>query len=220
MTPHAAAPGPSVRSVNVGHAREVTFAGGGRSAIDKSPVTGPVHLHRLGLEGDEVVNTTHHGGPDKAVYAVSRAELDHWSGVLEADLPDGQLGENLTIDGLAVDDAELGERWGIGDAVVEVRLPRTPCSVFAGWVGHCGLDARGWVRRYTEHGRPGAYLRVLAEGPVRAGDEVRVLHRPGHGVTLARAFQAATTRPEWLGELLDVPDLHPDLRRRAVAAQR
>ncbi|MCM0621866.1 MOSC domain-containing protein [Nocardioides bruguierae] len=214
---HAEPPVGRLLSVNVGRARAAAWAGSlGRTAIDKTPTSAPVLVGRLGLEGDEVVNTKHHGGPDKAVYAVSRAELDHWSGVLEAELPDGQLGENLTVGGLAVDDAELGERWAVGEAVLEVRLPRVPCNVFAGWVGHCGLDARGWVRRYTEHGRPGAYLRVLGEGQVQTGDEVRVLHRPGHGVTLAHAFAALTTRPDLLPDLASVPDLHPDLRDRMV----
>ena len=81
----------------------------------------------------------------------------------------------------------VGERWQVGAAgsgpLLEVTMPRTPCATFTHRMGE-----RGWARRFAEGGRPGAYLRVLANGTLRAGDAVEVVHRPSHGVTIAAVF--------------------------------
>ena len=213
---------PSIVSVNVGRPRAATWAGIGRTSIDKRAVHGPVLARRLGLEDDRVSDTRHHGGPDQAVYAFAREDLDRWAEVLGQEVPDGQFGENLTTGGLDVSEAEIGERWLVGDAVLEVAAVRIPCNDFKTWMGRCGYDDRAWVRRFTEVGAPGAYLRVLAEGELRAGDELTVVHQPGHGVTVRTMFRAWTTDRSLLPELLQVEGLAAKSRARAeeyVAAQ-
>ena len=57
-----------ITQVRTGRAQPFTRPGS-RSAIDKQPVAGPVHVGPLGLAGDEVGDTRVHGGPDKAVHA-------------------------------------------------------------------------------------------------------------------------------------------------------
>ncbi|HRD63142.1 MAG TPA: MOSC domain-containing protein [Nocardioides sp.] len=207
-----------VRSVNVGTPREAAWAGIGRTSIDKASVTGPVQVHSLGLEGDQVSDTRHHGGPDQAVYAFAREELDWWSERLGDQLRDGEFGENLTTSGLDVDGAELGERWRIGTALFEVRSVRTPCNDFKVWMGRGGHDNTAWVRRFAEHARPGAYLRVLEPGVLAAGDPIEVVHRPGHGVTVSYLFRAVTREPDLLPGLLAVDGLVEKARRRALEA--
>ena len=202
-------------SVNVGRPREFSWAGIGRSSIDKQPVTGPTYAARLGLEGDQVSDTQHHGGPDKAVYAFAREDLDLWAERLGREIRDGQFGENLTTLGIDVNEAELGERWQVGTATFEVASVRTPCNDFKNWQRLNGYDDRAWVRRFTEEGRPGPYLRVVQEGHVSAGDPLRVVHQPGHGVTVATMFAALTTQRSLLPELLRVDGLVPEARRRA-----
>jgi MOSC domain-containing protein YiiM len=206
-----------LRSVNVGMPRDAAWAGIGRTSIDKAPVAGAVEVHRLGLAGDQVSDTRHHGGPDQAVYAFAREELDWWADQLGDQVRDGEFGENLTTQGIPVDDAEVGERWRIGTVVVEVALIRTPCNDFKQWMGRGGHDNRAWVRRFAEHGRPGAYLRVLQPGVLAAGDDIEVIHRPGHGVTASMMFRALTTEPELLPRLREVEGLAEKARRRVEA---
>lgn len=208
---------PSLVSVNVGLPREAAWAGIGRTSIDKQPVPGPVMVRRLGLEGDQVSDTRHHGGVDKAVYAFAREDLDAWAADLGQEIADGQFGENLTTAGIDVNEAELGERWRIGEALFEVASVRIPCNDFKAWMGRCGFDNRAWVRRFAETHRPGPYLRVLAEGPVAAGDELSVVHSPGHGVTVSMLFRAVTTEAALLPEMLRVDGLTPEAREKAEA---
>jgi MOSC domain-containing protein YiiM len=206
-----------VRSVNVGMPRDAAWAGIGHTSIDKAPAVGPVEVHRLGLAGDQVSDTRHHGGPDQAVYAFAREELDWWAGWLGDEIRDGEFGENLTTEGLPVDDSEVGELWRVGTAVLEVALIRTPCNDFKQWMGRNGHDNSAWVRRFGEHGRVGAYLRVLQPGVLAAGDAIEVVHRPGHGVTAAVMFRALTREPELLPRLLEVDGLAAKARHKAEA---
>ena len=209
---------PWVSTVSVGQPKDEQWAGQlKRTAIGKSPVQGAVAVHALGLAGDQVADTRHHGGPDKAVYAFAREDLDRWALELGRPLSDGMFGENLTTCGIDVNEALVGERWRVGTALLEVCSVRIPCSVFAGWVQVSGLDGRQWIRRFTTTARPGPYLRVLEVGELAAGDEIVVEHRPGHGVTVSTMFRALTTRRELLPELLQVDGLVPEARAKAEA---
>jgi MOSC domain-containing protein YiiM len=206
-------------SVNVGRPRTNPWKDVQLTGIDKRPVDGPVVVAapgpkgtgEVGLAGDRVYDVKHHGGPDQAVYAYAREDLDEWAALLERDLPDGVFGENLTTSGLDVNGAEIGELWRIGkDVVLEACVPRLPCGTFQGW-----MEINGWIKRFTEHAVPGAYLRVIEPGEIQTGDPITVEHRPGHGVTIAVTFRALTTQPELLPRLLDAEALPADVRALA-----
>ncbi len=196
-----------VIAVNVGRVRQAPWAGIGRTAMDKQPVTGPVHVGRLGLEGDQVGDVKHHGGRDQAVYAFAREELDWWQDELGAEIRNGQFAENLTTGGIDVDEAEVGERWRIGTALFEVAMVRIPCNDFKSWQRRNGYDDRAWVKRFAQRARPGGYLRVLEEGAVEAGDAIDVVRQPGHGVTVSTMFKALTLDRSLLPELRKIDDL-------------
>ncbi len=95
-----------IRSVSVGRPRPRVWAEIGRTAIEKHPVAGPVTARTLGLDGDQVGDTVHHGGVDQAVYAFAREDLDWWAGQLGTPLDDGMFGENLTTEGIDVNEAD------------------------------------------------------------------------------------------------------------------
>lgn len=210
-------------SVNAGRPKAVDYtdAAGGVTGIDKQPADGPVRVTDpgpkgtggSGVAGDAVCDLRHHGGSDQAVYAVAREDLDAWERSLGRPLANGAFGENLTTAGLDVSGARIGERWRIGpDLVLEVTSGRIPCRTFAGHLGE-----RRWVKRFTEAAAPGAYLRVIEPGGIRAGDPVEIVHRPDHGVTVRMEFLAATTRRDLLKELLAARDaLHPETLRAAL----
>ncbi|MEY2850074.1 MAG: hypothetical protein RI885_2741 [Actinomycetota bacterium] len=145
----------------------------GVTAIDKRAVAHPVAVRTLGLHADVQADRKHHGGLDKAVYAYAAEDAAFWTDELGRSLDPGWFGENLRVEGVDVSGSRAGDRWRIGESVVlEVTMPRQPCQTFARWVG--GPDARGWVKRFTAAGRPGAYLRVIRTGTVQAGDPIAV----------------------------------------------
>lgn len=167
----------------------------GTTAIDKRPVSGPVSVGPLGLYADVQADRAHHGGPDQAVYLIDETEREHWAGELGRELPAGTLGENLSVRGLAIDDLEIGAVLEVGTAVLEVTAPRTPCMTFQRWMGTEDFRAR-----YHQRGRTGVYVRVTTPGNVEAGDALRVVSTPGHGVTVAACY--AGTRDRELAERL------------------
>lgn len=199
-----------VVSVNIGLPKDEEWAGRlRRTAIRKHQVAGPAEVHTRGLVGDQVADTTHHGGVYKAVYAFAQEDLELWGGRLGAPVAPGVFGENLTTRGIDVNEALLGERWRIGTVLLEVIEVRIPCSVFKNWLGVSGFDNTAWVKRFAAEGRPGPYLRVLEEGTMRAGDQIGVEHRPDHGVSVSTLFKALTTDRWLLPRLLEVDRLPP-----------
>ncbi|MFG2554444.1 MOSC domain-containing protein [Streptomyces sp. NPDC048581] len=205
-------------SVNIGKPRPNPWKGLGATGIDKRPVDGAVAVGEpgpkgtgaVGLAGDRVYDLRHHGGPDQAVYAYAREDLDVWQAELGRSLANGVFGENLTTLGLDVNGAVIGERWRIGAGVVlEVSCPRIPCGTFQGW-----LEQDGWIKRFTLAALPGTYLRVIEAGDIRAGDRVEVVHQPDHDVTVAVAFRALTREADLLPRLLAVEALPEEMREQ------
>jgi len=175
-------------SANVGKVGIVPGRRPIRSAIDKRPVTGEVAVHRLGLDGDVQADRKHHGGVDQAVYAFAFEDMQAWAHRLDRNLRPGQFGENLTTSGLDITAARIGERWGIGSALLEVFDVRIPCATFQQWLG----EPR-WVRRFSDEGRPGAYLRVIEPGRLRAGDQIHIVEHRDHDLTVGVLFRALTS---------------------------
>ena len=200
-------------SVNTGHGQEAGWAGRiGRTAIEKRPRSGPVTIGRLGADDDEQVDERHHGGPDQALYAYAREDLDWWTEQLGRELPNGVFGENITSAGLDISGALIGETWRLGTAVVQIASVRIPCGTFAGWMGE-----RAWVKRFAAAARPGAYLRVLEEGVTGAGDPIVVLSRPPDSVTVSEAMRAYYGDTVLMRRLLDAPGLDQGWQETAAS---
>ena len=201
-----------VRSVNVGTPREFEYAGRpARSAIWKSPVAERVAARGINLDGDAQADRKAHGGPDKALYAYAREDALWWEPAIGRSLAFGEFGENLTTEGIEVNEALIGERWQIGSAVLEVSEPRIPC-----WRLGVRMNDAKFPRRFTEAMRPGTYLRIIVEGDVGAGDEIGVLDRPDHDVTVRDVFRIYTREHDQVERLLSVPRLSDSWKRWAA----
>ena len=177
-----------------------------RSAIWKEPVSGRVAVRGVNVEGDEQADRRVHGGEFKAVYAYAIEETRAWEEELGREIGPGGFGENLTLEGVDVSGARAGERWRIGSVVLEVTEPRVPCFKLNLRMG----DSR-FGKRFTAAGRPGAYLRIVEEGELGAGDAVEIVRRPEHDVTMRLMMHAALVDKDRLPELL-AADLIPEWR--------
>jgi MOSC domain-containing protein YiiM len=212
-----------VLSVNLAVPEASTAKKVGMTGINKRPVDHPVTVRppgpkgiglHSGLVGDQIFDTEHHGGDDQAVYAYAREDYDWWEHELDRELPGGLFGDNLTLENVDVSGAVLGETWRIGEELVlQTTFGRIPCATF-----QAKMAEPHWVKRFAQQNRPGAYLRVLTAGDVKAGDTVDVLDRPAHGVTIATGFRAWLTEPSLLADLLEIEGLpeglKDDIRRR------
>ena len=199
---------PTLLAVNVGTPRDVELDGRIIStSIWKEPVEGRVPVRGVNVAGDDQADRTVHGGPDKAVYAYAAEDIAWWTEQLGADLGHAPFGENLTTLGVDVSGALIGERWAIGSALFEVRQSRMPCFKLGLRIG----DPR-FVRTFARTDRPGAYLGILREGDVGAGDPVEIVHRPDHDVTVALMHRALLQDHDLLPQLLAAPTLMPEWR--------
>ena len=170
-----------VVSVNVGLPREIEWLGRrATTSIWKEPVEGRVEVAGVNLAGDDQADRNFHGGPDKAVYAYAREDYAWWAEELARPVEDATFGENLTLEGLDVCAAVIGERWSIGSTLLEVAGPRTPC-----WKLGARMNDPEFPVWFAAAGRPGAYLRIVEEGAL--GSRGRRRGRPPARATPSRS---------------------------------
>jgi len=156
-------------SVNVGKAEPVRGASRPMiSGINKQPVAEAM-VGTLGLGGDAIVDTEHHGGINGAVYLYSMEDYEFWTNELGGrTLVPGQFGENITVDSFGPEPLRAGDRLTIGEVELELTSPRIPCNTFS---GHMGVDK--WIQRFRDARRPGPYAKVINEGVVAPGMDMQ-----------------------------------------------
>jgi MOSC domain-containing protein YiiM len=200
-----------VLSVNVGAARDVEWRGDVvRTGIWKDPVGGRVALRGVNFAGDDQADRRVHGGRDKAVYSYAREDYDWWRGK-GIDARPGLFGENLTVEGHDLTSAVVGERWRVGSVELEVAQPRLPCFKLG-----MRLGDSSFVKKFLAARRPGAYLRVIREGDVGAGDAIEVSFTPKHGITLGDMVDALhdVGKAEALRAIPDLPEFWKKVAER------
>lgn len=168
-------------SLNVARPRLVVYKGETISTgIFKQPVSAPVQLRTLNLDGDRQADLSVHGGPNKAVYAYPSEHYPFWRKELpDMDLPWGMFGENFTTEGMAEEDLHIGDRLQIGSAVIMVRQTRTPCYKLA-----ARFQRDDMLERFLASGRSGVYFSVEQEGTVEAGNSFELLSRAEDALTI------------------------------------
>lgn len=215
-TDHSPPDRPRVVQVNVGHptttvwkGREVT------SSIRKSPHSGAVAVSGVNLAGDDQADRRVHGGRFKAVYAYAVEDYTWWRSELGVTLEWGRFGENLTVAGIDLTGSVIGTRWRVGTATLAVTAARFPCFKLG-----MAMDDAGFVATFGAARRPGAYLEIVAEGTLEAGDAVEVGPVPAHGVTVGDMVDAYGGDRDAVDRLTDVEELDPEWRawaRRRLA---
>lgn len=206
----------SVVSLNVVHA-EIPDVGGsvGITAIDKRAVSDRRVVTTDGVAGDKRSDMKHHGHTDQAVYAYGAEDYAWWSMQIGREISAGSFGENLTTVGVDWNAIAIGTVVHIGTSVLQVSTARIPCGTFQRW-----MDEDQWVKRFTEAGRCGAYLRVIVSGDIGVDDEIVIAEVPSHNVSILDLLRVWTgTREDAqltrVAECVDTPE---DMREKAVKA--
>ncbi len=216
----------SLASLNVGLPNLVAWSGRTvRTGVWKEPVPGRRLVRRLNVDGDGQGDLAGHGGEQRAVLVYQSDSYRHWEDHFGLDrLPPGAFGENFTVDGLPDDEVCVGDRYAIGEAQFEVTQPRVTCFRVGMRLGQPQLPAL-----LVAHRRPGFYLRVLQEGHVGTGDEVTLLERGRHQLSVATvdallylpnpdldlvklAVDIPALSPGWVGSFRDMLEAGPGAR--------
>ena len=181
------------------------------TGIFKKPVTGPIPLRTLNLDGDRQADLAVHGGPYKAVYGYPSEHYDFWRHELfGATLPWGMFGENFTTEGLSESDLHIGDRLQVGSAVIMVRQPRIPCYKLA-----VKFHRSDILARFLRSGRSGFYFSVEQEGVVSPGDSFEFLSREPQAISIAemnRLFVEDKYNSSVLAKAIATPALPQDWR--------
>jgi len=168
-------------SLNVGLPRQVRFQGElVTTGIFKKPVQGSVRLRKLNLEGDKQADLKVHGGVDKAVYAYAGEHYDYWRQELpDMSLPWGMFGENFTTEGMFEESVNIGDQFKVGTANLIATQPRMPCYKLGVKFGNMDM-----IKRFLASGLTGVYFKVMKEGELEQGDEIKLIKKAENSVTV------------------------------------
>jgi MOSC domain-containing protein YiiM len=205
-----------VVSLNVGlpraqhYGRELVWTAGA-----KRPVPGAM-LRFHGFEGDGQADGRNHGGVDKAICVYPFDHYAHWEKLLGRPLEPASFSENLTVSGVVEDEVCIGDVFGVGEAVVQVSQPRTPCGKLAG-----KNRQRMLTRWVAQAGYTGFYMRVVSEGLVKNGDAFEPIERHPDRIPVAAVNDIIFGRSEderLIDRLAYLPEFGAD--GRAIFAER
>ena len=172
-------------NINIGQER--TQQNGNKletTGIYKLPTPEPVHISSLGIKEDFIASRKHHGGPDQAMYVYGTTDYDWWSTELGRDLYPGTFGENLDITELESSQFNIGDRLLIGSVILEITAPRIPCGTLA-----ARMEDPQFVKRFRHAERPGFYCRVLQEGTVEMGNDIKIERYEKETVSVIQIFR-------------------------------
>lgn len=186
-----------------------------KTGINKHPVVGSLNVSTEGLAGDAVCDRRYHGGPDQAVYVEGAISLKRWCEELGTPITPGDFGENLVVDGLDNEAVAVGDRFAVGDVILEATAPRMPCATFA-----AKMDDPHFVKRYRKAERPGFYCRVIRGGELSA--DLGVDFRAYKGVRISMPEMMRDYGKTISGDKLDAylsAPIHQKLRASLVSGK-
>jgi len=147
--------------------------------VPKRPIPTGV-VTPLGITGDGHAHPQIHGGPRKAILIITSEGIDELK-EQGFQLYHGALGENLTTQGLDRRTVRVGQRYRIGDVLLEITKLRQPCDTLS--VYGLGRIQKAVYDQEVKAGNPesprwglgGFYAAVLQTGTVRPGDPIQLL---------------------------------------------
>ena len=215
---------------------------GQTSAIKKRSVTGPIRIDENGIAGDEHAYAGH-GGPDKVALHYAREHYPSWANAFpeatafaaiagispggadpqvttdgdpaRGSAPVGLFGENFSTIGMTEQSVCIGDRYRIGEVLLEVAGPRQPCGKLANRVGVPEIP-----ERMQSDGTTGWYYRVVEPGMIEAGQSIELMDRPLPDWTVARIIYGLYSTPldtEFLKAIQELGPLAAEFHRIAVA---
>jgi len=177
-----------VKIISTNIAQPTTFIRNGESVttgIYKKPTDVPIYLGKNDVRGDEVSDRRVHGGEFKACYLFSANQYPYWQELYpNLDWTFGMLGENLTIENLDEKKLYIGDVYKLGNALVQITIPREPCFKFAHKFG-----TEDVLQQFIEHGYSGTYVRVLEEGDVKTGDTFKLVKPAENSLSIFQFFE-------------------------------
>jgi MOSC domain-containing protein YiiM len=149
-----------------------------RGGVPKLLVTEAL-LTPLGIDGDLHAHPEIHGGPNKALLLITSEGIEELKD-LGFPLFYGALGENLTTLGLDRRSLRIGQRYHIGQTVIELTRIRTPCQTIAVYGDAIGQavydqDVKAGDPSSPRWGLSGFYASVVQPGSIFTGDPVTEL---------------------------------------------
>ncbi len=191
------------------------------SAIDKRPIETPRLCTSLGLEGDQQADPKHHGGRERALHYYPQEHYAYWQEFWHAlQLPEsptpfrpGAFGENITDLGWDESSVHIGDRFRLGEALLEISQPRSPCFKLNHRFGYPQMSLL-----VQTTGRVGWLMRVLEEGMVGPRDRVQRTHIADRRLSVRACLDALYNSPQnrdQLNRLAQHPDLSPGWRQHA-----
>ncbi|QHS24099.1 MOSC domain-containing protein [Virgibacillus sp. MSP4-1] len=201
-----------LKSINVGrietlHYGEKTL----KTAMRKRPITEPAYVSKTGFLEDQQ-EFKGHGGTEKALCLYPTEHYTYWQDILEGvENHTALFGENLSSTGITEDNTHIGDIFQLGEAVIQVTEPRTPCHKIA-----TRYNVPDLARQMRDQGNTGFLFRVLEEGYVRPGDALYLKERDANQVSVSFVNHVKFFDPknqEKIAEVLAVDALSKTLRK-------
>ncbi|AKH21020.1 MOSC domain-containing protein [Sedimenticola thiotaurini] len=168
------------------------------SAINKQPISAPLLCGPEGLVGDQQQDRRHHGGTERALHYYPREHYSYWEEFwLAMALPEpttpfrpAAFGENISDTGLNEEQVNVGDTFTLGEAVLQVSQPRSPCYKLNIRFGYAQMSLM-----MQTSGRTGWLFRVLQPGTVKPGDSLSRQEIVSSGLSVRRCLDILYNRP-------------------------
>jgi len=182
-----------------------------KTAYCKVPIESEsLELGMTSFAGDMVQDKKHHGGNDKAICCYNSDHFIKWRNELGFDLGPAAFGENLTLRGESALERNvfIGDRYQLGEAIVEVSEPRGPCYVIG-----IRYNYKQFPVLLQKSGLTGYYLRTIKPGLVKRTDQLIHVSSHPEKISVMDVNHIRYHEPknkEWIERLVNLKELSKD----------